>query len=90
MNGTVASLTEYGCDGEETELVEPLYTVINEMGEPVGVNITGLVGHKPGWDAAHCNSTGCFLPEYFFDEVERDPRTCPEDGSERSWVMVLD
>lgn len=89
MNGTVESFTEYGCDGKETELVEPLYTVLNEKGGPEGVKVIGEVGEKPDWGPAYCNNTGCFLPAYYFNKVEKDPRACPEGGSERHWDMVL-
>ncbi len=89
MNGTVDSFTEYGCDGKVTELVEPLYTVLNEKGGPEGVKVVGDPGQKPDWGPAYCNSTGCFLPAYYFNKVEKDPRTCPAGGPERFWVMIL-
>ncbi|MCU0224920.1 MAG: hypothetical protein MUF27_12820 [Acidobacteria bacterium] len=89
MNGIVESFTEYGCDGEPTALVEPLYTVLNEKGGPEGVKVVGEVGEKPDWGPVYCDSTGCFLPAYYFNKVEKDPRACLEGGSERHWDMVL-
>ncbi len=86
MNGIVESFTEYGCDGKETALVEPLYTVLNEKGGPEGVKVIGEVGEKPDWGPAYCNNTGCFLPAYYFNKVEQDPRACPENGPERYWM----
>lgn len=89
MNGTVESFTEYGCDGTATELIQPLYTVLNEKGGPEGVKVVGDVGQKPDWGSVYCDATGCFLPAYYFNKVVKDPRTCPESGKERQWVMVL-
>jgi hypothetical protein len=89
MNGTVESFTEYDCDGTATELVQPLYTVINEKGDPEGVKVVGDVGQKPDWGPVYCNAEGCFLPAYYFNNVMKDSRTCVPGPQERYWKMIL-
>ncbi len=89
MNGTVVTFTEFGCDRKPGKVTEPLYTARSDRGEPKHVTILGEAGDKPDWGPVDCTEKGCFLPEYYFGPVEKDKRTCPEDGPELEWEMVL-
>ena len=89
MNGTVVAFTEFGCARQQSKVTEAHYSAKDEQGKPMDVKIIGETGKQPDWGPVNCTAEGCFLPEYYLGPVMKDERTCPVNGPELEWELVL-